>query len=124
MPIIFSYSSMFVFGAGFLALIIAWHIFRTWQKLALKANSAIEKHSRAPSPLGAIIQTVVLLGAFILLATMGWNVIVQPTNNSSDLKNPPEVRDQNKILEPEFPKRRHLKKTSASPEARKTQWSQ
>jgi predicted PurR-regulated permease PerM len=118
MPSNIPYSAFFVLVLVVVAILIAWPTFNMWRRFTKRVTEAIEKNVEPPSPVGAAVTTVLVVGGFILLSTMGWSQIATHTTNSSDYKNPAEVREQKKVQESELPSSPALDAARAEQKAR------
>ena len=118
MPSNLPYSVFFVIGLLVIAAVIAWPMFNMWRRFLKRFDDGVGKNIVFPSPTGPTIITILVVGGFILLATIGWNAIVSQTANSSDYKNPAEAREQKKIQEYELPSSPALDEVRAEQKAR------
>lgn len=85
------------------ALIVKW-LADMWLKYAKDVANAIGGKASIPSWVGPTIKTIIVIGVYVLVLTLGWNMMVNVTT-STNVKhiNQSAAQEQKKVLESQLP---------------------
>ena len=102
------WSVVFWIAAIVVAVGIASPLINMWRRYVQVAAKAIEKDVPIPPWVGPTVTTVVAIGVYILVATLGWNAMNNITTSRSEYQSSAEIQEQKKVQESQLPSTEEL----------------
>ena len=112
------WGAVFCIGAIVVAVLVVSPLINMWRRYFADVVTAIQKKVKEPSWVGPTITTVLCIGVYAVVATLGWNAMVNATATSSDYKPPAEVQEQKRIQDSQLPASPALDASRADQKAR------
>lgn len=107
------WSPLFIAAALVVAVMGIWALIMLWRGYSKRWREADEHGTTYPSPVGPAILTIVIGVVYIVLLTLGWNVLQDVTTTMSAYRNPAETQEQKKVQEAEMPSREEMDQAKA-----------
>ena len=104
------YGVLFVVVALVIGIFMIAYLKNMWQRYIRDVKSAFEANKEIPSWLSEAVLTILVVGSFVVILTLGWNVMQRAMVNMSTYKSPAEISEQKKVFGSETPSREEMDK--------------
>ncbi len=114
------YGLVFCLAAAIGLVFLVRFIYRQWKDYLDRAELAESSvpPTALPSPVGPIVTTLVVVGLFICVSILSWNILQGITTNSSNYRSAGEISEQKMVDDAQMPTNDQLDQARADLKSR------